>query len=244
MPDTAQPIGQQVKNLLQGLATSPGPTRTGPPTKPSKLPTEQELHALIRAKGLPERFWAATRASLDPEVSKGVHLNESALLYGPPGRGKTWAAAAWFLEMLAQEMEWTPVGEPHPDVRWFVHGHHWVASALWLNAPRWLHELRVAIGRGDGTGEQLNAACGSWAVVLDDIGGEKVSDWTAETLYLVLSEREGNRLPTVVTTNMTLTDLHTWHPRVASRLGGFARIHFDGPDRRLNQGEQTAQEGD
>jgi DNA replication protein DnaC len=38
-------------------------------------------------------------------------------------------------------------------------------------------------------------------LVLDDVGAEKVSEWTAQTLYAVIDARYQAQLPTIVTTN-------------------------------------------
>lgn len=220
---------------LQDLATSPVTRTTGQSTKPStqRPVSERELRNLLKSKGLPERFWGASRASLDRDVAAQLLANEGALLFGKPGRGKTWAAAVWFTEMMAQETELTVIGEPHPDIGWFTRGIEWTADMLWLNVPRWLLSLRGSFGKSDDFEQRVDVACRCWGLVLDDLGSEKASDWTAETLYIVIAERESAALPTVVTTNMSLADLTAWHPRVASRLASFTRIAFEGPDRRL-----------
>lgn len=225
------------RQTLQALATSPGTKTTGQSMRPStqRLVSERELRNLLKSKGLPERFWTASRASLDADVNARLLANESALLFGKPGRGKTWAAAAWFIEMMAQETELTAIGELHPDLGWFWKGQEWTADMLWLNAPRWLLRLRGTFGKGDDFEQRVDVACRCWGLVLDDLGSEKASDWTAETIYIVIAERESANLPTVVTTNMSLADLTAWHPRVASRLAGFTRIAFEGPDRRLSR---------
>ena len=49
-------------------------------------------------------------------------------------------------------------------------------------------------------------------LVLDDLGKEKQSEWTQETIYSIINYRYENMLPTVITTNLTMSDLQ-------SRLG-------------------------
>ena len=194
--------------------------------------SERELTELLRAKGLPERFWSATRASLDSDVRERLVTGRSAILFGKPGRGKTWAAAVWLLEMLADGMRWQEarIGSSYYSPE------GWRADVGWYNVPRLLLRLRSEIGRGGDVEAAVDAICRLDAVVLDDLGGEKGTDWTAETIYIIIGEREARDLPTVVTTNMSLTDVQAWHPRVASRLAGYARIAFGGPDRRLAGG--------
>jgi len=187
---------------------------------------------MLKAKGLPSRMAAARWDSLPPDVAGALNLDGSALLYGPPGRGKTWTAAAWFQEWV--RIKATYQGYAYGDTVSQEAG--WLCDAGWYNVPRLLLSFRAAIGRGDDLETLVNAVCTVGVAVLDDLGGEKNTDWTAETLYIIIAEREANALPTVVTTNLTLADLNEWHPRVASRLAGFNRIAYEGADRRVQTG--------
>jgi DNA replication protein DnaC len=71
-------------------------------------------------------------------------------------------------------------------------------------------------------------------LVIDDIGVEKVSDWLAEQIYLVVNHRYENRLPMIVTSNQSLEDLARTHrPQICSRLQEMCRVvKFTGTDRR------------
>ena len=55
-------------------------------------------------------------------------------------------------------------------------------------------------------------------LVLDDWGTEKGSDWVSETMFSVLNARYNDRLPTVVTTNLSPAELTRKDGRLASRL--------------------------
>ncbi len=71
-------------------------------------------------------------------------------------------------------------------------------------------------------------------LVIDDIGVEKVSDWLAEQIYLVVNHRYENRLPMIVTSNQSLEDLAKMHrPQICSRLQEMCKVvQFKGADRR------------
>lgn len=72
-------------------------------------------------------------------------------------------------------------------------------------------------------------------LVLDDLGGEKVSDFWLQELFTLINHRVNHRLPLVVSTNlspMALEEVYT--ARVYSRLIGSARVlQLEGDDIRL-----------
>lgn len=71
-------------------------------------------------------------------------------------------------------------------------------------------------------------------MVLDDLGAERMSEWTEEQLYRLADERSRNARPTIVTSNMEGSALRArYGDRVIGRLfGGAALIKLDGADRR------------
>ena len=76
-------------------------------------------------------------------------------------------------------------------------------------------------------------------LALDDLGAERPTEWAVETLTRLIDARTTRGLPTIVTSNLKLSELRSaWGgisgARVASRLAGACeRIEFTGPDRRL-----------
>ncbi len=52
-------------------------------------------------------------------------------------------------------------------------------------------------------------------LILDDLGTQNATSWAAEKLYQLLNYRYNAELPTVITTNQSLSDMD---PRLASRL--------------------------
>lgn len=83
---------------------------------------------------------------------------------------------------------------------------------------------------------------------IDDIGKEKPSEWKLQTLFDIIDTREGNHLPTVFTSNYSLTDLceritpansdNITAGAIRSRLGGknspekYVPLVLGGEDRR------------
>lgn len=74
-------------------------------------------------------------------------------------------------------------------------------------------------------------------MVLDDLGVERESDYSLEIVQFVVDERYKARLPLIITTNLTLTQLenpsNVRYARIYDRvLEMCVPVHFDGPSRR------------
>jgi len=70
-------------------------------------------------------------------------------------------------------------------------------------------------------------------LILDDLGAEKVSDFTIQSLYLVIDRRNRNLRPTIVTTNLSLEEIETQiDARMASRLADMKVVKLTMPDYR------------
>lgn len=162
--------------------------------------------------------------------------NQSGIfITGDTGTGKTYLAAALLAEHLpecivgAKVTKWERDGKEH---RHTEYGH--MQKNLWTTAPEFLAELRASFaGRGESESEILRKYASVNWLVLDDIGAQRNTDWTAESIYLLLSRRINRKLPTIVTSNLKLEELDRQDPRLASRLGAMAYLLLEGKDRRL-----------
>jgi DNA replication protein DnaC len=96
------------------------------------------------------------------------------------------------------------------------------------SVPEMLTMIRGGFSDRQGyTAEQRLAALRTIEVlVLDDWGTEKGSDWVSETMFTVLNSRYNERLATVITTNLSPTELAQRDARLASRLldAGLSRV--------------------
>lgn len=89
--------------------------------------------------------------------------------------------------------------------------------------------------RPDGTPQRtIRRATTTGLLILDDLGAERPSDWTAERLYLVVNRRWLDRAPIIATSNLVPDELaEATGARIWSRLcHGAARIQIGGRDRR------------
>lgn len=125
----------------------------------------------------------------------------SLVLVGRPGVGKTHLAAA--------------IGNREP------------MGGEWCNVPELINLSRQDIRTGENEG-------GRWAkelatepgfVVLDDLGREKVSEWTGELVYVLVNRRYEAMLPTIITSNLTIAELGAnGYAPVLSRLSEEGRL--------------------
>ncbi len=120
-------------------------------------------------------------------------LNGWLLLQGGYGSGKTHLAAA--IANFAVGM-----GVP----------------TLFLTVPDLLDMMRFAYGSEDTTFEErFNEIRSASLLVLDDLGTQNATPWAQEKLFQILNYRYINKLPLVVTTNLSLDEIE---PRIRSRL--------------------------
>jgi len=71
-------------------------------------------------------------------------------------------------------------------------------------------------------------------VILDDFGAEKLTDAARQNLFYLINGRYENLLSMLITTNLTINQIHQQEPRIASRLAEMGAIYqMDGRDYRI-----------
>lgn len=91
-------------------------------------------------------------------------------------------------------------------------------AALFVVVPDLLDHLRAAFGPSSETSfdERFETVRQSPLLILDDFGAQSATPWAKEKLFQLLNHRYMAHLPTVITTNLRLTEIE---PRLRSRLG-------------------------
>lgn len=139
----------------------------------------------------------------------------SMVLAGPTGAGKTHlAAAAAAARWQGDRATWLALptlNDPVPPWEKPRRAAKEPPIPDWCSVPELVVGLRSDMNR-DGEdrrwadqAEQLRGWPG--VVVLDDLGREKVSDWTGEVVYTLVNGRYEALRPTIVTTNLTGAEL-------------------------------------
>ena len=140
------------------------------------------------------------------------HHSESLMLFGNAGLGKTHAALAIAGIVL----------EKGYDV-------------IYVSSPDFFSKLEGLHFGSDPADEEetlLQTAANADLLILDDLGSEFNSAFLISSLYSLLNNRLGAKLPTIVTTNITdgalLEKLYT--EKISSRLSAFVPCLFAGDD--------------
>lgn len=175
----------------------------------------EEIDAPLKTIGIPSRFRSAT-------VKRLESTTDSLYLTGPRGTGKTHMAAAIVRELV---MDLTPS--------------HSVSWVQWISAPDLLLEIRNTFRDGSERSElsviEQYSECD--LLVLDDLGAEKTSEWSLQTLYTIIDRRYREERQTIITSNLSLDELaEKVDDRIASRLSELCRVVvLTGPDRRTTK---------
>jgi DNA replication protein DnaC len=152
--------------------------------------------------------WCAAFAAPDRGWPGGKN---SLLILGRTGVGKTWQAfgAIRLLARRGVTPEWQAVTEP---------------------------DLYARLRPREGTDSESEFArlADAPLLLLDDLGAAKNSEWTEEVTYRLIGHRYDAMTPTLITTNVEISDLRkNLSERVSSRLHEMCRyVVLKGDDRR------------
>ena len=90
----------------------------------------------------------------------------------------------------------------------------------------------------DKEGDTLALAKDCDLLILDDLGVEKVTDWSSSLLYEIINTRQNRCVPIIASTNLDLDELKDkYHDRISSRLFGMRIMFFEGNDNRIDLSE-------
>lgn len=154
-----------------------------------------------------------------------VQYPGSILFTGKTGCGKTHLAVSIITELVKRNF--------------------YIRECCFVTAPELLLEIRATFRpsykkyddfgkcEADTENDVLDKYSKCELLILDDLGAEKVSDFTIQSLYLVIDRRNKNLKPTIVTTNLSLEEIETLiDARMASRLADMKVIKLTMPDYR------------
>lgn len=211
-------VGDAMAEAAAKLTKRPHVTVT-PPTR------DEIVVTTLRHAGVPDRYrdarfanWRATegtRRALSA-AQKVAAKPANLVLVGPWGCGKTRLAASilaarverWLDAYPSEIVDEGPEGiTPRPRF-----------ASRFASVPTLLDDIRRSYQYADEP-DPLVSLRGVPMLVLDDLGREKATDWVLERLYVLIDERYGHKLPTVVTTNYSLDELaHRDYGAMVSRL--------------------------
>lgn len=149
-----------------------------------------------------------------------IHAGQSVFLSGECGTGKTHLAVAL--------MNW-----------WYANrytGRSLRGSALFLSAVEFFIALKNTFG-DSGTSEDsvLSRYSSTPFLLIDDLGAEKISDWSRQQFFTLIDRRYRNKLQTIITSNLDLTQVcEMIDDRISSRILEMGTVlRLNGDDKRL-----------
>jgi len=196
---------------------------------------ESEIQTIVRGCGVPLRFLGANKADVSPSYWKQVYpVGEGLFLHGGAGTGKTHLAVAIIRETVVT---------PRATLMFDVSTHAWLVkkqkSPWFVSVPDLLMKIRSTFRQDSVESEEqvIDLLSAPKMLVLDDLGAEKTTDWSLQTLYTIIDRRYREVCPTIVTSNLDPQALSDKiGDRITSRLVGMCKvIALKGSDRRLKR---------
>jgi DNA replication protein DnaC len=206
-------------------------------------PSEEEIQRKIEAKVGKTHSNVAPLRLLDAEIRKcEVVFNrfESLFITGPAGTGKSYMASA----ILKEEGRWRTRDRLNRLYEGKEkHGEHYElppdmgVTLNWITVPNLLLELRGSFkDKAESTEQDIVQEYSTVdMLILDDLGAEKSSEFSIQSLYLIIDHRYSEMRDTIITSNLSLREIsEKVGDRIASRIAGMCRvIELKGRDRRL-----------
>ena len=188
-----------------------------------------EPERVLKWIGISKKFYSSTLDSFNGQdkyveaCRKYVERPDHSLLFtGNCGAGKTHLAVAIMRELCKQGKN----------------------CLRFVSAPELMLKLRDSF-RNDAC-ESENKIIYKFSnigfLVIDDLGAEKVSDYSIASLYLIIDRRVREMLPTIITTNLNLEEIEEkLSPRIASRLAEYRVWKFPLQDYRKKRDNKNNQ---
>lgn len=185
----------------------------------SKIQKEMLYENYIQASGVPKIFLSV---KLPIDYEKHISL----FITGACGTGKTYKAVS-LLKGYA-------ISLPCPD---FILP--FKNLPIFITVPELLMKIRSCFSVNECEETIVRRYSDCPLLVLDDLGIEKTSDWSLQTLYIILNNRYSEQLQTIITSNLTIDEIgEKMGDRIASRIAGMCKIvKLTGKDRRLKNGK-------
>jgi DNA replication protein DnaC len=167
---------------------------------------------------------AAELAGFSDQLQEKARSESSLFVYGPRGTGKTHYACACIWE-IAKTKDPNDIFTKPP--------------AIFLPVPELMLQFKQSYNQGASETESdvLERYSRIETLVLDDLGAERVSEWSIQMLYLLIDRRYRGVKRTIVTTNLALGEIATkLDDRISSRLAEMCvQVKFEGQDLRLRR---------
>jgi len=189
------------------------------------------ITAVLDRRNIPLRYLNCSFGNFEPldakrqkylrvsrEYVKKHGIGEGLFFTGPNGTGKTHLAVAIMRELSLRG-----------NLGWYF-----------VKTPYLLMTIRQAFKKEHFDSEQklISRFINYDYLVIDELGVEKITDWSLQTLYLIIDGRSDQLKSTIITSNLSLLDVREQvDPRLASRIVGMSKnlLEFTCDDWRLRK---------
>jgi DNA replication protein DnaC len=209
----------------------------------------ERLEVFLSARGVPKRFVSAQMSDFPSSMKKYSSTDRGLFISGSRGVGKTHLAVALMREMILNL-------KPNKLKTYRRDEGHFVLDVVrpevetelmpkFKTIPDLLLEIRSCFDKqrrewsSEGGAQTEKGLIDQYAnykvLILDDLGVEKTSDWSMQTLYTLIDRRYREMMRTIITSNLTLDQLaEKLDDRISSRIAGMCDIQvLKGKDRRI-----------
>jgi DNA replication protein DnaC len=96
-----------------------------------------------------------------------------------------------------------------------------------------LYQIRKTFSSSEDTDSLINQLANVDYLVIDDLGAEKTTEWSIETMSLIIDRRDREMRPTIITSNLSLGEVaEKISGRIASRMANGKIVKIEMPDYR------------
>lgn len=153
---------------------------------------------------------------------------KSLFVTGPSGTGKTHFLCACIRHVIEEKMNKGKEEAFIPPNR---------NPIEFLSVPEFMLQIKQSYEKNAKLSEAdiLNRYSSVELLALDDLGVERVSDWSIQMLYLLIDRRSREMKQTLISSNLSLSEIaDKLDDRIASRIAGMCEaLKFQGEDKRL-----------
>ncbi len=203
---------------------------------------EVSIDYFVKKCNIPFIFIDAKETDMKAEMIGALKVHQSYFITGGVGVGKTHLAVALLRKYIATI-------KPCYDERQkeYVYDVEKIKLPIFVEVPELLLRIRDTYRSRTGTyidkgmeteKDIIDYYTTTPLLIIDDLGVEKVSDFSTLVIYLIINRRCTNRLTTIITSNLNLLGIgEHLSDRISSRIKGMCKvIDMSGHDRRSKEG--------
>ncbi len=174
--------------------------------------SEKEIEKVNKSLNIPRKYYHATLSNFKPillshhilleKIKEYIYSDEykegkGIFFYGEHGVGKTHLAVSILKEFYFKKH----------------------ITGLFYDTRILLYDLKSTFEGNSSTRELLNEVIKSPILVLDDLASERLTDWAKDILHYIIISRYNDKLPVIITSNLSLEGEEDFDLDIETRFG-------------------------